>query len=137
MASIEGTIAHNVLFAGKSMLQQIILRKQSEINPTQPIFNQIIEIPAIYIDVYNEPYKGFPISHDDGPFLLRFNRNIRRYAKDNNMSFNNTFETTKYLWSFIYYTYKCFWEKYMHPIYVRLKQIPLLQWIYKVSLMND
>lgn len=86
IASIEGTHAHSIVWreacrGGK----QIILRKQSEVVPRQMMLNQLWEIPLTYIDVFEEPYRGFPISHDRGPFLLRWTQQIEQYAKDNDM----------------------------------------------------
>lgn len=48
IASIEGTIAHNILFA-KPGTKQIIIRKQSEINSRQHVFNQITHTDIQYI----------------------------------------------------------------------------------------
>lgn len=87
IASIEGTHAHNVIFKGTSeqRYKQIILRKQSEIIPRQIQLNQITNADATWIDVYSEPFKGFPISHDRGPFLLQWNAQIEQFATDNGM----------------------------------------------------
>ena len=88
IASIEGTHAHNIIFKGtsKQSYRQIILRKQSEIIPRQIQLNQITGGEVIWIDIYNEPFKGFPITHDRGPFLLKWNKHIEKFARDNNMS---------------------------------------------------
>ena len=81
LASIEGTLAHNIVFA-KKKTQQIILRKQCEVIPRQIMLNQVTATNVIYIDVYKEPFKSFPISHDRGPFLLVWNTNIERFIAD-------------------------------------------------------
>lgn len=87
VASIEGTHAHNIVFKGVSgkKYKQVILRKQSECIPRQMQLNRITDGEVEFIDVWREPFKGFPISHDRGPFLIEWNENIEQYAKDHNM----------------------------------------------------
>lgn len=85
IASIEGTHAHSIVWREACTGGQIILRKQSETIPRQMMLNQLWEIPLTYIDVFEEPFKSFPISHDRGPFLLKWTNEIESYARDNNM----------------------------------------------------
>ncbi len=113
LASLEGTLAHNVLFANNG-LKQIILRKQSEIITRQILLNQASNTSVVYIDVYKEPFKGFPISHDRGPFLLRFNDNIKRFSKDNNMELYRINELAKIIIDDIIYIIKCLQMKSLH-----------------------
>lgn len=84
IASIEGTTASGILFS-KNTKKQIIIRKQSIMNVRQEWFNKMTEIPLIYINCYYEPIPGLPYSWDEGPFLMLFNDNIKRFAKENGM----------------------------------------------------
>lgn len=105
IASVEGTIAHNILFAQPGV-RQIIIRKQSELNIRQVLFDEAKQIKIQYIDCYKEFIKGFPVDHDNGPFLLLFNRQIREFAADNEMRYSSLY-TLKNGFAIIYYLVKC------------------------------
>lgn len=109
IASIEGTHAHNIIFKGTSnkKYKQIILRKQSEFIPRQIQLNQITNGDTVWIDVYYEPFKGFPISHDRGPFLIiMWNEQIEKFANDNNMIIPH-FSRVSYIFDILEYSVKC------------------------------
>lgn len=125
IASIEGTHAHNIIFKGTSRksYKQIILRKQSEIIPRQIQLNQITAGNVDWIDVYCEPFKGFPISHDRGPFLLKWNEQIEQYAHDNHMILPK-FRRIYALPNMIIYIFKCiaYWLKHnIKRVYLKIK----------------
>lgn len=125
IASIEGTHAHNIIFKGTSRksYKQIILSKQSEVIPRQIQLNQITGGEAIWIDVYCEPFKGFPISHDRGPFLLKWNEQIEQYAHDNHMILPK-FRRIYALPNMIIYICKCiaYWLKHnIKRVYLKIK----------------
>ena len=112
VASLEGTVAHNILFASPGT-HQVIIRKQQECNPRQPLFNMVTDTEVCYIDCYYEPFHSFPVSHDDGPFLILFNKNMRKYAKDHCMKyekrylFYNIRAIGEYMWSCLKYQLGC------------------------------
>jgi len=81
LASVEGTLAHNSLFASEGLVQ-IVLRKQSEIIPRQYMINQAIGVESIVVDSFSEPFHSFPISHSKGPFLLTLNNEVRKMCGD-------------------------------------------------------
>ena len=85
IASIEGTTASGILFSNKTK-KQIIIRKQSIMNIRQEWLNKMTDIPLIYINCYYEPIPGLPYSWDEGPFLMLFNGNIKRFARENGMT---------------------------------------------------
>lgn len=87
IASIEGTLAHNILFADGNM-EQVIIKKRSAYNKRQGIINEISEIEAKYIDC---SYELIKVDHDSGPFLILFNKMIRKYAKDNDMKYSKSY----------------------------------------------
>lgn len=116
IASLEGTHAHSIVWREvQSGGGQIILRKQSEVIPRQMMLNQLWELPLTFIDVFEEPYKGFPISHDRGPFLLRWTPQIEQFAKDNNMVVPEKCKKG-YLWDICIYTIKCALYRIKHTI---------------------
>lgn len=107
IASLEGTVAHNILFA-KPEAKQVIIRKQSEVNERQPLFNRVVGEDATYIDCFYEPFPCYPISHDDGPFLLLFNRNLKQFLRDNDMAYSPTAALGNVL-SLARYLVTCLW----------------------------
>ena len=116
IVSLEGTHAHSIVWrevcTGGG---QIILRKQSETIPRQMMLNQLWEIPLTYIDVFEEPYKGFPISHDRGPFLLKWTDEIESFARENNMIIPK--ECRRGYWrDKIEYIIKCFAYRIWHTL---------------------
>lgn len=115
LASLEGTLAHNIIFAnGTGVKRQIILKKQSEIIPRQFMLNQACGVPAEYLNVYQEPFKGFPISHDRGPFLLVWNDEIRKFAITEGMKISFRVGRLWKIKCFVVYSGKCliYWLKH-------------------------
>ncbi len=82
IASVEGTISHNILFC-RPGTKQIVIRKHTRIEPRHFLFNELMDSPVTYIDCLFNFIPGFPRHYDIGPFCMLFNRNIRKYAKDN------------------------------------------------------
>ena len=116
LASIEGTLAHNFVFAnrgGQIRPRQIILKKQSCIIPRQFMINQAVGIPAEYIEVYKEPFKGFPINYDRGPFLLCWNDEIRKFADKEGMQVPRV-SCVGISSDYIVYTFKCIYYLLKH-----------------------
>ena len=105
LASIEGTLAHNVLFTTRCE-RQIILRKQSEIIPRQSMINQAKNVPIQYVDVYYEPIKSFPLSHSKGPFWIRVNENWMEFVKDEGWKVNKPKKMYTIICAIQYY-YRC------------------------------
>ena len=77
------------------------------------MLNQLWEKELVLIDVFDEPFSDFPISHDRGPFLLRWTPQIEQFAKDNNMMVPS--ECRRGYWiDWIEYTFKCIIYKIWH-----------------------
>lgn len=94
---------------------QIVLRKQSEVIPRQLMFNRLWNRDILYVDVFEEPFEGFPISHDRGPFLLRWTKEIEQFAQDNNMTVPR--ECRRGYWlDWIEYTFKCVIYRLWHTL---------------------
>lgn len=85
-ASIEGTLAHNIVFAEWGKTKQIILRKHLWINNRQTLINNDIGVDATYINIGCRPFgKKFPPDYFDGIFWLRVSKDLIYYCKSNNM----------------------------------------------------
>lgn len=82
IASVEGTISHNILFCTPGT-EQIVIRKHTRIEPRHFLFNELMDSPVTYIDCLFNFIPKFPRHYDIGPFCMMFNRNIRRFARDN------------------------------------------------------
>jgi len=118
IASLEGSHAHGVVWTKvNDGGTQIILRKQSEVIPRQMMFNRLWQRELVYVDVFREPFRGFPISHDRGPFLLKWTEEMELYAKDNNMIVPKKCRRGYWI-DWIVYAFKCIiykaWHMYKH-----------------------
>lgn len=82
IASVEGTASHNILFCMPGT-RQIVIRKNTRIEPRHFLFNELMDSPVTYIDCLFNFIPGFPRHYDIGPFCMLFNKNIRQFAKDN------------------------------------------------------
>ena len=110
IAAISGTLCHNILFASKNT-ELIIINKTKRINGHQVIINQAKGNPVIYVDVYIEPYKKFPISYGMGPFWIS-NRSheLACLFEERNISYRkDTIIITGV--NFLRYSYLCFFIK--------------------------
>lgn len=116
-ASIEGTASHNIVFAAPGT-EHIILRKQSYVNTRQILFDKLKGIEPVYIDVFYEPYRGFPLSHDSGPFWVGTTGNLAKWAKETGMARERVFcgkarKAAAFFGYFLLYSVKCFYYKYI------------------------
>ena len=81
---MNGTPCHNALFAGKDT-EFLIINKTHLLNTHQALISQMLKNKVIYIDVYNEPVKRYPLSYGDGPFLVDANA-LAPYFNEHDMS---------------------------------------------------
>ncbi len=121
IASIEGSVAHTILFSN-SNTRQIIIRKQHKyLNPRQYLFNEMKDSLVSYIDCYYEPFKHFPINYDIGPFLILFNKNIRAFAKDNGYQYKKTFYIFNIM-AAVRYFFLCIWQGALYVLNKKRKE---------------
>lgn len=114
MVSMEGTASHNILFA-QDGTKQIILRKQNYLNTRQIMYNDMMGIRPDYIDIFYEPYRGFPLNHDAGPFYTGVTSALRRYVNRRGYRFTlgeNIRAAAARIGNFFVYTLKCVYYKY-------------------------
>lgn len=116
-ASMEGTTSHNIVFAGPDT-EHVILRKQSYVNTRQILFDQMKGIQPVYIDVFYEPYRGFPLSHDSGPFWVGTTRWLVRWAKEAGLvpgraPGGKIGDLAVFLGQFLLYSMKCLYYKFV------------------------
>lgn len=116
-ASLEGTTSHNIVFAGPDT-EHIILRKQNYINTRQILFDKLRGIEPVYIDVFYEPYRGFPLSHDSGPFWVGIRKSLVQWAREAGMIRGRGpcgwfGDGAAFLAHFLLYSVKCLYYKYV------------------------
>lgn len=115
LASIEGTTSHNIMFAGERT-EHIILRKQRYVNTRQVLFDRVKKIEPQYIDIFFEPFQGFPLNHDAGPFWVGITSSMKKWMKSQGITLSWK-EWGAILMSEIMdgilYTAKCLYYKYV------------------------
>ena len=84
-ASVCGAGAHNLIFS-KNSPQTILVKRMDGYQEHQWFFDEMAGVePVVYIDAYTEPFKGMYTTTMGGPYLFLINKNVRSYAKDNEM----------------------------------------------------
>lgn len=79
VASLSGTIPHNIIFANKDS-HFIILSRTAYPNSLQVMIDHMAGIDHTIIDVYHRVKK--PNRYGSGPFWVEYNRNLKRYMDD-------------------------------------------------------
>jgi hypothetical protein len=103
MAAISGSITHNLLFA-KEGQKVIVLNKMEVMNGYQMVIDNIMDVNISCVDVY---VKIFPVCFGLGPFLMGYNHNLKKFAKDKGMKiplklfFNFLSAIERYIWYFV------------------------------------
>lgn len=106
-ASIEGTIAHNIIF-GRNVQKQIILRKHGYYNCRQHLLNKMMGGELIYLNVSQRIFKRFPPDNYAGLFWLRVKKEMRLFCRENNFSLPSQFYMGVYdLKNLFFYLFMC------------------------------
>lgn len=83
LASIEGSAAHNIIFAN-SGVKQIILEKTRGINIRQLFLSEVAEADVVFVKAY--PKMSFTNCGTGGPFVVGFTRSFVKWAKEQGIS---------------------------------------------------
>lgn len=84
-ASIGGSCAHNILFS-EIKPRVILFNRMNGYQFHQWFLDEMAGVePITYVDAYSEPYRFALRTEVSGPFLYWLNRNVRQFAKDNDM----------------------------------------------------
>lgn len=105
IASVEGTVSHNILFC-RPGTRQIVIRKHTRLEPRHFLFNELMDSPVTYIDCLFNFIPKFPRHYDIGPFCMLFNKNIRKYAKDNGYTLPRGWAVSNFL-TIVHYCHLC------------------------------
>lgn len=84
IACINGTIPLNAAFSMNSKLDLLVMNKTSLFHGNPFLFFKMRGIEAIFIDVYREPFKRYPKSLGEGPFLMEISKELRQWLKRRN-----------------------------------------------------
>lgn len=98
LASIEGSAAHNIVFAEKGHTHQIILEKKRGYNIRQLIINEISNIKVDYIGTYT---RNIFISNIDDLFKVEVSNDLMKYFEIDmkiSVKFFNRFVNTVEFW---------------------------------------
>lgn len=79
LASIEGSAAHNIIFA-HSGVKQVILEKTNIINIRQLFLSEIAEADVVFVKAY--PKMRFTSYDTGGPFIIGFTQLFVKWAKE-------------------------------------------------------
>ncbi len=94
---INGTIPLNVIFSRNKKLKLTVLNKTSILHENPYILLQFRGIDADFINIYDEPFKKYPKSLGEGPFLLNNTTEFQDYCKNNNLEpFQSIKSTERY-----------------------------------------
>ncbi len=103
-ASVGGSCAHNIIFSFAKP-KTIIINRMNGYQFHQWFLDEMAGVePITYVDAYIEPYKFLGETGVTGPFLFWLNKNVKEFAKDNNMILPNISIFEKIYW-FSKYTF--------------------------------
>ena len=89
IASLEGTIAHNSLFAAAGK-EQIVINRNRVLNPFQVQINDMKKISTAFIDAWEEPVPVKSLKNAPGAFwvdpcFIAVNKLFKLFCNENNM----------------------------------------------------
>lgn len=83
---LNGSIPFDIVFASKK-LKLIVINKTSLLHINLYELSAVSGIKPIYINGYYEPFKTFPRTLGEGPFLLMFGSELEDFFKNRNMKY--------------------------------------------------
>ena len=107
IACINGTIPLNAAFCMNNHLNVIILNKTSIFHGNPYLYLNMRNLKADFVDIYKEPFKKYPKSLGEGPFLMEVTHSFCDWLNDNDMMIpftkhqlftKNVLNRIKYLW---------------------------------------
>lgn len=85
IACLNGSIPINSIFSQNEELFLTVLNKTSLVHKNLDLFLLIRPCNVTFLDVYYEPFKKYPKSIGEGPFMYRINEDIYEFSKERNM----------------------------------------------------
>lgn len=82
---MDGTIPINVGFSKNKGLQLTVMHKTALVHKNLDLYLLMSGCNVTLLDVYREPFKKYPKSIGEGPFLFSLNGDIQEYSHEKNM----------------------------------------------------
>lgn len=110
IACINGSIPINIAFSKNSELELTVLNKTSLLHKNLYLYLIMRPCKIQFLDAYYEPFRKYPKSLGEGPFLLCINHDIKRFSKEKGMKIpfselqiiiNNCLNFLHLIWSII------------------------------------
>ncbi len=95
IAGTTGTNMHNILFAGDG-IKSVCLNRSADILYMQLLIDEMKNIDAVYVDVYQNP---LPITYHSQPYLLGITEELLKFFNDYNFNFKYKIKNDKYKFS--------------------------------------
>lgn len=84
---LNGSIPFDIVF-GSSKLRLVVINKTSLPHVNMLELSEVSGIQPIYIDGYYEPFRSFPKTLGEGPFILYFGKDLESYFKKNKLKYD-------------------------------------------------
>lgn len=95
IACINGAITQNILFCCNKDLKWIVLNKTSIFHENPRFFQYTRGVEGHFLNVFNEPFKRYPKSLGEGPFLLQYTDEFIDFANLQSLKAFQSDELTK------------------------------------------
>lgn len=82
---MDGTIPINVGFSQNKELQLVVMHKTALVHKNLDLYLLMSGCKVTLLDVFREPFKKYPKSIGEGPFLFSLNGDIQVYSDEKNM----------------------------------------------------
>lgn len=77
---LNGSIPINIAFSKNKDLELVVLNKTKLVHKNLEMYLLMRPCPMTYVDVYSEPFSGYPKSIGAGPFLLCPTKDLKAYS---------------------------------------------------------
>jgi hypothetical protein len=82
---MDGSIPINVGFCRNKDLQLVVMHKTKLIHKNLDLYLLMCGCKITFLDVYKEPFKRYPKSIGEGPFLFTINEDVEKFSKENHL----------------------------------------------------
>ena len=82
---LNGSIPINIIFSQNRNLELTVLNKTKLVHKNLDLFLLIRPCRIIFLDIYFEPFKNYPKSLGEGPFMYRINEDVYEFSKEKNL----------------------------------------------------
>ena len=82
---LNGSIPINIIFSQNRNLELTVLNKTKLVHKNLDLFLLIRPCSIMFLDIYFEPFKNYPKSLGEGPFMYRINEDVYEFSKEKNL----------------------------------------------------